>query len=117
MTLGDEEEAEQITKQLHKLVDVLRVNDYEEDVSLERELVLMKLPTPNRNTRDEVRSLCEIFSAKIIDVTAEIYTVQFVGSAEEVDNFIATVGKCSEILETVRSGVLGIAKGNHFMHS
>ena len=96
---------------------VLRVNDYEEDVSLERELVLMKLPTPNRNTRDEVRSLCEIFSAKIIDVTAEVYTVQFVGSAEEVDNFIATVGKCSEILETVRSGVLGIAKGNHFMHS
>ena len=107
----------QITKQLHKLVDVLRVNDYEEDVSLERELVLMKLPTPNRNTRDEVRSLCEIFSAKIIDVTAEVYTVQYVGSAEEVDNFIATVGKCSEILETVRSGVLGIAKGNHFMHS
>ncbi|WP_281758473.1 acetolactate synthase small subunit [Succinatimonas hippei] len=117
LTLGDEEEAEQITKQLHKLVDVLRVNDYEEDVSLERELVLIKLPTPNRNTRDEVRSLCEIFSAKIIDVTAEVYTVQYVGSAEEVDNFIATVGKCSEILETVRSGVLGIAKGNHFMHS
>ena len=50
-------------------------------------------------------------------MTAEVYTVQYVGSAEEVDNFIATVGKCSEILETVRSGVLGIAKGNHFMHS
>ena len=117
LTLGDREEAEQITKQLHKLVDVLKVSDLDEDGGMERELVLMKLPTPNKGTREEIRSLCEIFGAKIIDVTPEIYTAQYVGSAEEVDNFIKTVGKCSEILETVRSGVLGIAKGNHFMHA
>ncbi len=118
LTLGDPDEAEQITKQLHKLVDVLRVSDYDEtNIGLERELVLMKMPTPNRQLREEIRSLCDIFHAQIIDVTPELYTVEYVGSSDEVDNFIATFSKCSDVLETVRSGVLGIAKGNHYMHS
>ncbi len=118
LTLGDPEEAEQITKQLHKLVDVLRVSDFDENnVGLERELVLMKMPTPNRQLREEIRSLCDIFHARIIDVTPELYTLEFVGSSEEVDNFITTLNKCTDVLETVRSGVLGIAKGNHYMHS
>lgn len=118
LTLGDPEEAEQITKQLHKLVDVLRVSEYDENIgSLERELVLMKMPTPNRQMREEIRSLCQIFNARIIDVTPELYTLEYVGSSAEVDNFVETLSKCSDVLETVRSGVLGIAKGNHYMHS
>lgn len=118
LTLGDKEEAEQITKQLHKLVDVLRVSDlYGEGGGFERELVLMKMPTPTRNLRDEVRSLCTIFKAKIIDVTPELYTVEFSGSSEEVDNFIRTMSAVTDVTETVRSGVLGILRGNRYMHS
>ena len=118
LTDGDRTEIEQITKQLHKLICTYRVSalDEEAEGGLERELVLIKVPTPNRNVRDEIRSLSEIFKAQIIDVNAEIYTLQYAASSTEVDNFIATICKCVEVLEVVRSGVLGIARGNHAMH-
>lgn len=116
LTLGDREESEQITKQLHKLVDVLRVSDLDsEGRFLDRELVLIKVPTPNRNIREEMRSIAEIFGAKIIDMTKDIYTLEFVGNSEQVDDFIEALSNTSDILETVRSGVLGIAKGNTYM--
>lgn len=119
LTAGDKEEVEQITKQLHKLVCVLRVSALNEEAEggLEREMVLIKVPTPNRNIRDELKSLADIFGAKIIDVCAEIYTLQYVGSSEEVENFSNTIFKITDVLEVVRSGVLGIAKGNHYMHN
>ena len=119
MSTGDQAETEQITKQLHKLVCILRVSalsDYP-DGGLERELVLIKVPTPNRGVRDEVRSLCEIMGARIIDVTPEIYTLEYAGSASEVDRFVSTVTGCAEVQEVVRSGVLGIARGAHSMHA
>ena len=119
LTLGGEDVIEQITKQLHKLVCVLRVSAINEEPEggMERELVLIKVPTPNRNVREDVKSLCDIFRAKIIDVSAEVLTLQYVGSSAEVDNFCSTVVKLTEVLEVVRSGVLGVAKGNHFMHN
>lgn len=119
LTTGDSDEAEQITKQLHKLVCILRVSalNEEKNGSQERELVLIKLPTPNRNVREDIKSLSDIFGAKIIDVSPETYTLQYVGSSEEVDTFCETVFKMSDVLEVVRSGVLGIARGNHYMHS
>ncbi len=118
LTTGDKTEAEQITKQLHKLVCVYKVSvmDEEPEGGMERELVLIKALTPNRNIRDEVRSLCEIFGGRIIDVTSEIYTIEYAGSSVEIDEFIKTVLDCVEIQEVVRSGVCGIAKGNHSMH-
>ncbi len=118
LTLGDVEEAEQITKQLHKLVDVLRVNAYGPDDAeegLERELVLVKVPTPNRNVRDDIRAACEIYHARIIDLTPETATIEFVGSSKRVEEFVHMISAYADVLETVRSGVLGIAKGNHYM--
>lgn len=119
LTDGDQMEAEQITKQLHKLVCVYRVSalDDEAEGGLEREAVLVKVATPNRNLRDEVKALAEIFEARIIDVTAEIYTLQFIGSATEADRFVTAVRRCTETIEIVRSGVVGIAVGNHSMHA
>ena len=84
---------------------------------MERELVLIKVPTPNRNVREDVKSLADIYDAKIIDVSAEILTLQYVGSSQEVDNFCSTVVKLADVLEVVRSGVLGVAKGNHYLHN
>lgn len=118
LATGHKEEVEQITKQLHKLVCVLRVSALVEEAEggMEREMVLIKVPTPNRNVREEMRSMAEIFGAKIIDVGPEFFTLQYVGSSEEVDNFCNTIFKLTDVLEVVRSGVLGIAKGNHYMH-
>ena len=76
---------------------------------------MVKLYTPNRSIRDEVKSLADIFHARIIDLNAEIFTLEFVGSSAESDNFIETLGKIVEIQEVVRSGLVGIAKGSHFM--
>ena len=108
---------EQITKQLHKLVCVFRVSALFEEAEggIEREMVLVKVNTPNRNVRDEVKGLADIFSAKIIDVNAEIFTLEYVGTSSETDNFIQTLCKLAEVVEVVRSGVLGIAKGTHYM--
>ena len=117
LTSGDKNEAEQITKQLHKLVCVFRVSALfeESEGGLEREMVLVKVNTSNRNVRDEVKSLSDIFNAKIIDVNAEIFTLEYVGTSLETDNFISTICKLAEVVEVVRSGVLGIAKGSHYM--
>ncbi|MBQ3678942.1 MAG: acetolactate synthase small subunit [Succinivibrio sp.] len=117
LTTGEKWEAEQITKQLHKLVCVFRVSALLEEAEggIEREMILVKVNTPNKNARDEVKGLADIFNSKIIDVNAEIFTLEFVGNSSEIDNFITTIGKLAEVLEVVRSGVVGIAKGNHFM--
>ena len=117
LTTGEKDEAEQITKQLHKLVCVFRVSALFEEAEggIEREMVLVKVNTPNRNVRDEVKGLADIFSAKIIDVNAEIFTLEYVGTSSETDNFIQTLCKLAEVVEVVRSGVLGIAKGTHYM--
>lgn len=117
LTTGEKDEADQITKQLHKLVCVFRVSALFEEAEggIEREMVLVKVNTPNRNVRDEVKGLADIFSAKIIDVNAEIFTLEYVGTSSETDNFIQTLCKLAEVVEVVRSGVLGIAKGTHYM--
>ena len=78
-------------------------------------MLLINFNITNKNARDEVKGLADIFNSKIIDVNAEIFTLEFVGNSSEIDNFITTVGKLVEVLEVVRSGVVGIVKGNHFM--
>ncbi len=117
LTKGDKDETEQITKQLHKLVCVFRVSALLEEVEggLVREMVLLKINTPSKAVREEVKGLSDIFNARIVDINAEILTLEFVGTTEETDNFIKTVGKLVEISEVVRSGAVGIAKGSHFM--
>ena len=117
LTEGDGTVVEKITKQLHKLVCVYRVSALldEAEGGIEREMVLVKVNTPNRNVRDEVKSLADIFNAKVIDVNAEIFTLEYVGSSADTDNFISTLCKLAEVVEVVRSGVLGIAKGTHYM--
>ena len=117
LTTGEKDEAEQITKQLHKLVCVFRVSALFEEAEggIEREMVLVKVNTPNRKGRDDVIGLSDIFSGKIIDVNAEIFTLEYVGTSSETDNFIQTLCKLAEVVEVVRSGVLGIAKGTHYM--
>ena len=117
VTLGDERVIEQITKQLHKLVDVLKVSDITEGSHIEREIMLVKSRANTPDARNEVLRLVDIFRGQIVDVTAELYTVQLVGTSEKLDAFISTLKVATEIVEVVRSGVCGIARGERALHA
>lgn len=100
---------EQVTKQLHKLIEVVKVSTLSDTVHVERELMLIKVRT-NANSREEVKRNADIFRAQIVDVTANLYTIQIVGDTAKLDGFIEVMGR-DRILEVVRSGVIGIARG------
>ncbi|MDX1811964.1 MAG: acetolactate synthase small subunit, partial [Gammaproteobacteria bacterium] len=105
---------EQITKQLNKLVDVVKLIDLTEGDHIEREMMMIKTRVTG-DDRDEVKRLAEIFRGRIIDVTDTTYTVELTGSASKLDAFIQALNV--PILETVRSGVAGIARGEKSLHA
>jgi len=108
-TIGDDRVLEQITKQLNKLVDVVKVVDLTEGAHIERELMLVKVRATG-SIREEVKRVADIFRGQIVDVTSSIYTIQIVGTQEKLDAFIQALGDTA-ILEVVRSGVSGLARG------
>jgi acetolactate synthase-1/3 small subunit len=109
VTRGSDEIIEQITKQLNKLVDVVKVFDLTEGEHIEREMLLIKVSAMNGG-REEVKRLSEIFRGRIIDVTETTYTIELTGTGDKLDAFIKALGG-NKILETVRSGVSGIGRG------
>jgi len=109
-TMGDDRVVEQITKQLNKLIDVVKVVDLTEGEHLERELMMIKMKANNGTVRAEIKRTADIFRGTIIDVTSNTFTVQLVGSSSKLDAFIEALGT-SNVMEVVRSGVSGIARG------
>ncbi len=109
VTRGSEEIIEQITKQLNKLIDVIKLLDLTEGAHIEREMMLIKVRAADHE-RDEVMRLSEIFRGRVIDVSNRTYTIELTGTSEKLDAFITAVGE-TPIIETVRSGVTGIARG------
>ena len=108
-TVGDEHVIEQITKQLNKLIEVVKLVDLTEGLHIERELMLVKVKATGAQ-RAELKRTSDIFRGQIIDVTKAVYTVQLAGTSDKLDAFLEAVGD-SSILEVVRSGVSGIARG------
>jgi len=109
VTSGSDQIVEQITKQLNKLVEIIKVVDLNETTHIERELMLIKIQARGEG-REEVKRLVDIFRGRIIDVTDSTYTVEMTGSGAKVDAFIQALDE-KLILEVVRSGVSGIARG------
>jgi acetolactate synthase-1/3 small subunit len=109
VTVGSEEIVEQITKQLNKLVEVVKLLDLSEREHIEREMMMVKVKAEKAG-REEVKRLADIFRAKIIDVTDVSYVVELTGSANKLDAFLRTLGE-DLIVEVVRSGPSGIARG------
>jgi acetolactate synthase I/III small subunit len=101
---------EQIEKQLHKLIDILKVSNVTASDHVERELMLAKVKASGF-ARAEVKRTADIFRGQIIDVTSQIYTIQLVGTGDKLDAFLAAVGEATEIIEVARSGVVGMARG------
>ncbi len=108
-TIGDDHKIEQITKNLNKLIDVVKLVDLTEGQHIERELMLIKVKATGAQ-RAEIKRCVDIFRAQIIDVTATVYTIQVTGTSDKLDAFVQSVGDAS-ILEVVRTGVSGIGRG------
>jgi len=99
---------EQITKQLNKLIDVVKVQDITEGSHIERELMMIKVRTKG-DQRAEIKRCADIFRGQIVDVGSSYYTVLVEGDAAKLDAFIEALGEI-RVLEVVRSGVCGIAR-------
>lgn len=110
VTRGDETVIEQITKQLNKLVDVVKLLDLSDGAHVERELMMIKVRA-EKGARAELKRLADIFRGNIIDVTDCSYTVKVTGTSEKLDAFIRALSE-DNILEVVRSGPLGISRGD-----
>ena len=108
-TITSPEKIEQVTKQLHKLLEVVKVINLTDNIHVEREMMLIKVRATG-NVREEIKRSADIFRAQIVDVTANLYTIQIVGDTEKLDGFIEIIGR-DRVLEVVRSGVIGIARG------
>lgn len=115
VTSGSDQVIEQITKQLNKLVDVVKLVDLADGPHIEREMMLIKVRADSAAIREEVKRLVDIFRGRIIDVTEVSYTVELTGTGCKLDAFIQSL-TATTILETVRSGVSGIARGSKSLH-
>lgn len=113
-TVGDQKVLEQIEKQLHKLVDVLRVTELGQGDYVEREVMLVKIQASGYG-REEVKRSAEIFRGQIVDVTPTLYTVQLTGTSDKLDAFLKTVREVAEIVEVARSGIVGVSRGDRIM--
>lgn len=108
-TDGDDRKIEQVTKQLNKLIEVVKLIDLSEGPHIERELMLIKVKASGPQ-REEIKRTADIFRGQVVDVTSTVYTIQLTGTSDKLQAFIDAIGT-SCILETVRSGVSGISRG------
>ena len=109
-TLGNDQKIEQITKNLNKIIDVIKLIELSESAYVERELMMIKVKAVG-SLREEIKRSVDIFRGQIIDVTPNIYTVQLVGDNEKLTAFIRAVGE-AVVLEVVRTGISGISRGD-----
>ena len=110
VTWGSEEIVEQITKQLNKLVDVIKLLDLTEHDHIEREMMLVKALSDN-GRGELIKHMADIFGARIIDVTTSSYTIELTGSSKKLNAFIEALNDVP-LVEVVRSGAMGIARGD-----
>ena len=113
VTRGSDEVVEQITKQLNKLVDIVKVQDLTDGSHIERELMLVKVRASGEY-REEMKRLADIFRGRIIDVTESSYVIELTGNTAKLDAFLDAIDR-SLILETVRTGVCGIGRGDRIL--
>ena len=113
VTSGSDEVIEQITKQVNKLIDVVKVFDLNEGRHIERELMLIKLRAEGKD-REEIKRTADIFRGRIIDVTEKTYTIELTGTGEKLDAFLEAINR-ELIIETVRTGSCGIGRGEWVM--
>jgi acetolactate synthase-1/3 small subunit len=113
VTTGSDDVIEQITKQLNKLIEVVKLVDLSEAPHIERELMLIKVRATGKD-REEMKRMAEIFRGRIIDVTDKSYTIELTGDTGKLDAFLSALER-GTILETVRTGASGIGRGDRVL--
>ncbi|HBA64674.1 MAG: acetolactate synthase small subunit [Gammaproteobacteria bacterium HGW-Gammaproteobacteria-10] len=114
VTRGNDDIIEQITKQLNKLVDVVKLIDLAESAHIERELMMVKVKT-SEATRAEIKRIADIFRGRIIDVTPMTFVIEMTGTSDKLDAFVKSIDETA-IIEVVRSGATGICRGEKGLH-
>ena len=113
VTSGSEDVIEQITKQLNKLIEVVKVIDLSEAEHIERELMLIKVRAGQKE-REDMNRMADIFRGRVIDVSDNTYTIELTGDTRKLDAFIQALDQ-GAIIETVRTGASGIGRGNRVL--
>lgn len=108
-TSASDAQVEQITKQLNKLIEVVKLVDLTDGEHVERELMLVKVKATG-TLRAEVKRTADIFRAQVVDMTHSSYTLQLTGASEKLDAFLRALSDTA-VLEVVRSGVSGLSRG------
>ncbi len=116
VTTGSDAIVEQITKQLNKLVDVIKVVDLNEYEHVEKELLLAKLIAGKKEDHNAIKRIVDTFNGRIIDVTKNLYTIEITDTCEKIDAFIIALDD-HLIVEVVRSGVSAISLGDKAIQS
>lgn len=109
VTVGSDDVVEQVTKQLNKLIEVVKVMDLNDGNHIEREMVLVKVLAVG-DSREEIKRLADIFRGNIIDVTDKSFTIELTGTSSKIDAFFDAIDR-NIILETVRTGASGVGRG------
>jgi acetolactate synthase-1/3 small subunit len=112
ITQGNDKVIEQITKQVNKLIDVLKVAELTEGPHIERELMLVKVATRTELSRAEVKRNVDIFRARVLDVNANSYTIEITGTSDKLSAFEDVLSQSADIIESARTGVCGLARGD-----
>ncbi len=113
VTSGSNEVIEQIIKQLNKLIDVVKVLDLNDGRHIERELMIVKVKATNKY-RDEIKRISDTFGGRIIEMTETTFTIELTGPSSELDTYLHSLDKAA-IIETVRTGALGIGRGDRIL--
>jgi acetolactate synthase-1/3 small subunit len=105
---GDDSVLEQVTKQLNKLIDVIKVQDFRDGEYVDRELLLMKIGT-DKETRSEVMQICDIFRAKIVDVQAKSLLIEMTGAQAKIEAFLELMERFG-IQDLTRTGRVAMSR-------
>lgn len=108
-TFATDHQIEQITKQLNKLIEIVKLADLTEGEHIERELMLIKVKAVGAQ-RAEIKRTADVFRGQIVDVAHGAYTIQLTGTSDKLDAFIRSMSE-TVVLEVVRSGVAGLSRG------
>jgi acetolactate synthase-1/3 small subunit len=108
---GEDEVIEQLTKQLYKLLEIIKVTDVTQDNTLIREMAMIKVTADKPESRAEIMQFSEIFKARVLDVAADSITVEITGPEEEVERFFGLLRRYG-IKESVRTGRVAMSRGS-----
>jgi acetolactate synthase-1/3 small subunit len=113
VTSGSNEVIEQIIKQLNKLIDVVKVLDLNDGRHIERELMIVKVKATSKY-RDEIKRISDTFGGRIVEMAEATFTIELTGPTSELDAYLDSLDKVT-IIETVRTGALGIGRGDRVL--